>query len=138
MPRGKKSCPKCSTETGPRAFACKNCNYVFVFKPKSKEHKSTKLVKNFDWRLLEKGDKIKVSGGPYFVDRGEFIPMGYRGKFVVESLDNNGICAWGLDKQSGFCHIYMGRDTQNKETKIWKTKHKLIKLTPKRSSYEKF
>jgi hypothetical protein len=57
--------------------------------------------------------------------------MGYRGRFVVEGVDENGIRAYGLDKSSGFCHIYMGRDFQNKETGVWKTKHKLMKLKPK-------
>lgn len=128
MPKGKKTCPKCSSETGPRAYCCPKCNYVFVFKPKSKEAKNTKIVQNFDWKELVKGDRIKVSGGPYFVARGEFIPMGYRGRFVVEGIDEHGIRAWGIDKQQGFAHIYMGGDIQNKETGVWKIKHKLLKL----------
>ena len=131
MPKGKKTCPNCSTETGPRAYCCPKCNHVFVFKPKSKEAKNTKIIHNFNWRDLIKGDRIKVSGGPYYVSRGEFIPMGYRGRFIVEGLDKNGIMAWGLDKSQGFCHIYMGRDVQNKETKVWKIKHKLLKLKNK-------
>lgn len=131
MPKGKKTCPKCSTETGPRAYCCKTCNHIFAFKPKSKEAKNTKIVHNFNWKDLTKGDKIKVSGGPYYVCRGEFIPMGYRGRFVVEGLDKNGIMAWGLDKSQGFCHIYMGRDVQNQETRVWKIKHKLLKLKNK-------
>lgn len=131
MPKGKKTCPKCSHETGPRAYCCSKCNYVFVFKPKSKEAKNTKIIHNVNWRELVKGDRIKVAGGPYFVSRGEFIPMGYRGRFVVEGIDRNGILAWGIDKSQGFCHIYMGGDIQNPETGVWKTKHKLIKLKQK-------
>lgn len=128
MPKGKKTCPKCSTETGPRAYCCKNCNYIFAFKPKSKASRNTKIIQKVNWRELVKGDRIKVAGGPYFVYKGEFIPMGYRGSFVVEGIDENGIKAWGLDKNAGFCHIYMGGDIQNKETGVWKTKHKLMKL----------
>lgn len=131
MPRGQKICPKCSTGNGPRAFVCKDCGQQFAFKAKSKEQRTTKLVKDFNWKELERGDKIKVSGGPYFVFRGEFIPMGYRGKFVVESVDAQGIRAWGLDKQSGFAHIYMGRDIQNRDTGIWKVKHKILKIKKK-------
>lgn len=126
--RGQKICPKCSTATGPRAFLCKNCNYQFTFKPKSREQKNTKIIRDFCWKDLEKGDKIKVSGGPYFVSGSDFIPMGYRGKFIVESIDQQGIRAWGLDKQFGFAHIYMGKDKQNKETGVWKVKHKIAKL----------
>lgn len=126
--KGKKACEKCGTVTGPRAYMCKNCNTPFVFKAKSKEAKNTKLIKDFNWRELVKGDRIKVSSGPYYVSKGDFIPMGYRGRFVVESIDEHGIRAFGLDKHAGFCHIYMGPDIQNKETKVWKIKHKLLKL----------
>ena len=128
MGKGQKSCENCGQTTGPRAYMCKKCNTPFVFKAKSKEHKNTKIIQNINWRELVKGDRIKVGGGPYFVSKGEFIPMGYRGKFVVESVDKNGILAWGIDKSTGFAHIYMGGDIQNKETGVWKTKHKLIKL----------
>lgn len=131
MPKGKKTCDKCGTLAGPRAYICKNCNAPFIFKTVSKEKKNTKIIRDFNWRELVKGDKIRVAGGPYYVSRGEFIPMGYRGRFVVEGLDSNGILAYGLDKYHGFCHIYMGGDIQNKETGVWKTKHKLLKLKPK-------
>lgn len=126
--KGKKACEKCGAVTGPRAYMCKQCNTPFVFKAKSKEAKNTKIIKDFNWRELVKGDRIRVAGGPYYVSRGEFIPMGYRGRFVVDSIDEHGIRAFGLDKHAGFCHIYMGPDVQNKETKVWKIKHKLLKL----------
>ncbi len=129
--KGKKACEKCGTITGPRAYMCKNCNTPFVFKAKSKDAKNTKIIRDVNWRELVKGDRIKVNGGPYYVYHGEFIPMGYRGRFVVEGIDDNGIKAWGLDKHSGFCHIYMGPDIQNKETSVWKIKHKLLKLKQK-------
>lgn len=131
MAKGQKTCPNCSTPTGPRAYCCKKCNHIFIFKPKSKEAKNTKIIHKVNWRELVKGDRIKVAGGPYFVSKGEFIPMGYRGRFVVEAVDDHGIKAWGLDKHQGFCHIYMGGDIQNKETGVWKTKHKLMKLKSK-------
>lgn len=131
MAKGQKTCDKCGTTTGPRAYMCKNCNAPFVFKAKSKEAKNTKIIRDFNWRELVKGDRIRVAGGPYYVSRGEFIPMGYRGRFVVESIDDQGIRAYGLDKFSGFCHIYMGNDFQNKETGVWKIKHKLMKLKQK-------
>ena len=131
MGKGQKVCPDCGSTTGPRAYCCKKCNHIFIFKPKSKEAKNTKIIQNVNWRELVKGDRIKVTGGPYFVSKGEFIPMGYRGRFVVESVDKNGILAWGIDKSQGFAHIYMGGDIQNKETGVWKTKHKLLKLKKK-------
>ena len=131
MPKGKKTCPNCNNLCGPRAYVCKNCNHVFSFKITNKEKRTLKVVKDFDWKQLEKGDKIKVGGGPYFLHDGELIPMGYRGKFVVERVDNKGIHAWGLDKNAGFAHIYMGSDYQNPETGVWKVKHKILKLKRK-------
>lgn len=129
--KGQKICSTCGTATGPRAYACKNCGSLFAFKPKSKEAKNTKVIRDFNWRDLIKGDRIRVGGGPYFVSKGEFIPMGYRGRFVVESIDEHGIRAFGLDKHQGFCHIYMAGDIQNKETGVWKTAHKMMKLKQK-------
>lgn len=134
MAKGQKFCSNCGAATGPRAYVCKKCNTPFAFKHKAKADRNTKIVRNVDWRELQSGDRIKVSGGPYFMSGSDFIPMGYRGKFVVASVDANGILAWGVDKASGFCHIYMGSDVQNKETGVWKTAHKLIKLKPKESS----
>lgn len=133
MPKGQKTCPSCSASNGPRAFACKSCGALFAFKPQSKETKNTKIIRDVNWKDLVKGDRIKVGGGPYYVHKGDFIPMGYRGRYVVDSIDDQGIRAFGLDKQQGFCHIYMGGDIQNKDTGVWKTAHKLIKLKQKES-----
>lgn len=129
--KGQKLCASCGSPNGPRSFACKSCNAPFVFKAKSKEAKNTKIIRDVNWRELVKGDRIKVRGGPFFMHKGEFVHMGYRGRFVVEGLDKNGILAWGLDKHQGFCHIYMGGDIQNPETGVWKTKHDLMKLKTK-------
>jgi len=128
--KGQKICPSCQKGNGPRAYAC-SCGHLFAFKPKSKEAKNTKVIRDFNWRDLIKGDRIRVGGGPFFMHKGEFIPMGYRGRFIVESIDEHGIRAFGLDKHQGFCHIYMAGDIQNKETGVWKTAHKLMKLKSK-------
>jgi hypothetical protein len=131
MPRGKKQCESCGHLTGPRSLHCPNCKKSFAFKPKSKEHKSNKVIKSFNWRELKKGDRIKVSGGPYFVSNGESVSMGYRGSFVVDSLDNKGIRAFGVDKYSGFCHIYMGENSKDDSTGMLKIRHNIKKLIKK-------
>ncbi len=131
MPKGKKTCPNCSTLTGPRAYVCKNCSHIFSFQLSNKEKRTIKVVKNVDWRELQKGDKIKVGGGPYYIYEGELIPMGHRGKFIVDKVDDRGIQAWGLDKNGGFAHIYMGPDFQSSDTGIHKTRHKILKLKRK-------
>lgn len=135
MPKGCKSCSACGFCTGPRAYACPKCHAPFVFKLQSKEKKNTKIIRDFDWKELMPGDRIKVTGGPYYMSKSqEFVPMGYRGRFVVQKLDDNGIIAYS-DK-GGFCHIYMGPDFQNKETGLWKVKHKLLKLKRKNPQSE--
>lgn len=133
MGKGQKSCNKCGATTGPRAYMCPKCNTPFIFKHKSREDTNTRIIHKFNWRELVAGDKIKVTGGPYYVDNTQqFIPMGHRGKFIVEKIDDNGIFAWATgNKKGGFSYIYMGKDYQDKETGIWKTKHKLLKLKQK-------
>lgn len=133
MPRGCKSCSSCGHCTGPRAYTCPKCHTPFVFKAQSKEKKNTKIIKDINWKELIAGDRIKVNGGPYFMNKNqEFVPMGYRGRFIVQYLDQNGIIAYS-DK-GGFCHIYMGHDYQCKNTMMWKTKHKILKLKSRDSS----
>jgi len=129
MPRGKKSCPSCSFETGPRAYSCPKCNHIFAFKPKGKEAKNTKIIEKLNWRELVKGDRIKVRGGSYYVCRGEFIPMGANGKFTVCEVQHNGILGDGFE--GGYQFIYMGGDFQSPDTKVWHTKHKIMILVPK-------
>lgn len=133
MPKGKKTCPSCGSENGPRSYVCQNCNHIFSFKMNVEEKKTLRVVRDFNWKELQKGDKVKVGGGPYFLHNGELIPMGYRGKFVVEKIDDKGIHAWGLDKNGGFAHIYMGPDIQNQDTGLLKTRHKILKLKRKDS-----
>lgn len=127
--KGQKLCDSCGRGNGPRSYMCKYCNTPFVFKVQSKEKRNTRLIKDFNWRELEAGDKIKATGGPYYVKGSDFIPMGYRGKFTVISIDDKGII--GYSEKGGYCHIYMGRDKQCPETKVWKTKHRLVKLKPR-------
>lgn len=128
MPKGKKSCSKCGAMCGARAYACVQCGNHFVFKDTGKVRKNKKFIKIVDWKSLEKGDKIKVKGGPYYINGQESISMGHKGSFMVESIDEHGIRAFGVDKNSGFCHIYMGPDQYHDDTGIYKTKHKLIKF----------
>ena len=135
MPRGCKSCPSCGFCTGPRSYVCPQCHAPFAFKVQSKEKKNTRIIKDFNWKELIAGDRIKVTGGPYYMNRDqEFVPMGYRGRFIVHKVDANGIVAYS--EKGGFCHIYMGPDMQCSETKIWKTKHKLLKLKNKEMKHD--
>lgn len=129
--RGQKKCDQCGVSCGPRTKVCKECGYQFAFKPVSREKKSTKIIRNFPWRELQEGDIIKTSGGPYYLsETGETLSMGCRGKHKVIGIDHQGILAWGIgSSNTGFCHIYMGKDQS--DNRSVKTKHRVHKLKPK-------
>ena len=136
MGRGQKTCENCGATCGPRTKVCKECGYQFSFKPTSKEKRNTKIIRDFPWTQLEKGDVIKCSGGPYYMQEdGETLNMGERGKFKVEGTDQKGILAWGLGKSGGFCHIYMGTEQigdENHGKRYVKIPHRVHKLQPKK------
>lgn len=121
----KKICEKCKGENHPRVRVCK-CGNKFAFKVKSKKNKEK--LQEIDWRTLLPGDHVKVAGGPYWVDSsGGKLPMGYKGSFSVVKLDENGIVAYGIGKNSGFCHIWMRKKTKNNMGTI-KIPHKIKKI----------
>jgi len=120
----KKLCEKCKCENHPRVKVCK-CGNKFIFKNKPKNKQKFKSI---NWLDLTPGDKIKVKGGPYWINfSGKKLSMGYKGNYSVVALDKNGIMAYGIGKNSGFCHIWMGKKTKN-ESKIIKIPHKIKKI----------
>ena len=132
MPKGKKICDNCGLAVGVRTRQCPECGHKFSFAVKSKESKRHKIIRNFNWKELQPGDIIKVSGGPYYLlSNMERSSMGERGKYRVIGLDKNGILAWSVGKNGGFCHIYMGKDDQCRDTLVYRKKHKISKLKQK-------
>lgn len=119
----KKLCEKCKCENHPRVKICK-CGNKFIFKNKSKNKQKFKKI---NWKDLVPGDKIKVKGGPYWVGSSGKISMGYKGDYSVVGLDENGIIAYGIGKNSGFCHIWMSDKVKN-ENKTIKIPHKIKKI----------
>jgi len=55
------------------------------------------------------------------------ISMGYRGKFRVFRLDKNGIIAYGIEKNSGYCHIWMAEEKLI-DNRFLKRPHRLVKV----------
>jgi hypothetical protein len=130
MPKGSKTCSKCGYVTGPRAYICPECNTPFDFALKTKRSKTTKFIKDFNWRELTKGETIKATGGPYYLtDDNEYIPMGHHGVFSVHSVDENGVIAY--NKQNGYVHLWMQKDERSKHTQIYRTAHRMILLRQK-------
>lgn len=124
-----KVCQKCSEKNPPRCRRCKKCDSPFAFKVKKKDSKKIKI----NWRELQKGDVIKVAGGgPFFKkkDSAEELSMGYSGIFTVHSIDENGIQAFGNDKFSGYCHIWMNGEKES-YIGISKRPHYVFKIEKK-------
>jgi len=126
--RGKKTCPKCQTQTGPRAFACKKCNHEFQVK--NKKRRSRKKWETCEWHELRKGQIIKVrsGSGPFWHNKeGEREMMGCYGTFMVDKLYNDGIGAYPHKNKShsGRCFIYMGKWKYCKTTNIERYPHEI-------------
>ncbi len=120
------NCPSCNYEfisrsTTPVTYSAELSveHNTIPPKPKKKKRKTVRRRRrktpeesNIDWRELQPGDFIRtIAGvGPYWeLEDGTTKFMGYTGKFMVKSLDSNGIHAYPADKKnSGHCYIYMG------------------------------
>lgn len=144
MGRGHKNCSSCGFSTGPRSFRCPNCQTPFEFKEKGiaqlrkqLENKTEQKVVDFDWRTLQRGERIRVisGSGPYWPasgERQENIPMGYHGKFTVRYVDKDGIHAVGNKKEAnGHSFIYMGEPKLSKSG-LFKEPHKIVRLKPRK------
>jgi len=135
--RGQKACTKCNAMTGPRSIKCPKCGNAFVFKHAIFKPEAP-IETNFDWKALQKGERIKVISGtgpvwPKKNEAGEDIYLGYHGKFVVVRTDSYGIIAMGNKREGehSTCHIYMGVETLSKNGLLRKP-HKVVKLKPKK------
>lgn len=132
MPKGYKTCPECNNLTGPRTQLCK-CGHTFSFKSpqqqKAVKEKKFRLIE--DWRELQPGEFIKVSGrsGPYYQKEGERMYLSNRGLHCVIRLDENGIHARGVgNKSQGYVYLYMGKKRRSKLCyNLFRAKHKIIR-----------
>tara|TARA_Y100000034_G_scaffold106329_3_gene134963 strand:+ start:248 stop:607 length:360 start_codon:yes stop_codon:yes gene_type:complete len=117
----KKTCPNCGVEQSLRKRVCE-CEYEF--------YKSKKITKRTvkDWTALKPGDRIKVSGGPYFLSKttGKKISMGAKGEYTVSSVCDNHIMAVGKGRSQEV--IYMGKIDYDDNLSIHRQPHKVFIL----------
>jgi hypothetical protein len=80
--------------------------------------------------LLEEGDRIRVSGGPYFLTQaGKKISMGERGTGVFVSAEENGEAIYvKFDKTSAARFVYIGSERISESTGTTLKAHKIVKL----------
>lgn len=113
----------CGEEVGRKVRTCKKCGHTFEFK------KVGRYEEIKDWKSLKDGSIIylrKGSRGPYYMGEKSKILMGYRGKYVVKHIVDNGLEAYG---GVGFAFIYMGPTKYNEETGIYSRRYRLYKKT---------
>lgn len=106
----------------------------FQKSPRIKRVKKPKPPKYLavDWTKLVSGDKIKVSGGPYWESKeGEKVSIGHPGDFVVKSIDETGIHAYPIDNYGGHTYLYMGPDCPG--VVGIKTAHRIVLINPERT-----
>ena len=124
--RGVKVCSNCNCENGVRAYECKECDTPFKMK---KARKRRKRIPVEDHMILRKGDMIRVVGGSgdyYIDDNGDKHYFTDRGKYIVHSVDHNGIKATG---SHGYTYIYMGKKCRSRLLNtMFKEPHKVLLL----------
>ncbi len=143
MPRGSKNCKGCQKVCGPRTLVC-SCGFDFFAaenQPKTTDKQGKKgptsqkrrvsrepRLSKVNWRELENGDTIKVlgKGGPKFMGSNGAIPMGYKGKFIVRGIQDEGILAYS-GKEGGWCFIHMGPKRMVNE--VLMRPHKIVRVS---------
>ena len=124
--RGQKLCTNCNCINGVRAYECKECGTEFKMK---KPRKRRKRIPVEDHMTLRRGDTIRVVGGSgdyYIDDNGDKHYFTDRGKYIVHSVDNKGIQAYGAH---GYTYIYMGKKCRSRLlSTMFKAPHKVLLL----------
>jgi len=82
---------------------------------------------------LEEGDKIRVSGGPYFLAQsGKKISMGEHGVGTFAGAEENGEAIYvKFDRMSAPRFVYIGPERLSESTGTTLRPHKIVKLRKK-------
>jgi hypothetical protein len=80
--------------------------------------------------VLSEGDKIKVSGGPYYLsDSGNKIRMGQKGIGVFKYADEKGDAIFvQFDSLSSPRYVYIGEEKVSEKTGVILKPHKISKI----------
>ena len=133
LKRGQKLCKKCKSINAARQRICIGCKQEFTLKNTPIKHE----IK--DWKSLQKGEAFRVVNGtgPYYVlsrdcgegDKGDRIFMGAKGKYIVQSVSEQGIQAFSKTARGGYYEfVYMGKDHYSQDLNIHHRAHRIIKI----------
>ena len=102
---------------------CANC----------REPKETKREYRYSPKVLfREGDKMRVSGGPYYPTKdGRKIKMGLSGLHTFSHVDEQGF-VWVKGKEGSLKMMYMGPPHLSEVTGTYMTPHKLRKVRKKK------
>ena len=134
-----KQCPQCNKQSGVRTLSCE-CGHKFAESRKKVVDESVASIKGgvrksrnapvANFKELKAGERIKVAGGgSYWMNKdGQRIYIGYRGRFTVKAVDQNGIYAYGNKKEGeqSMCYIWMGRNLLSKAG-VHRRAHKVLR-----------
>lgn len=136
--RGKKQCQNCEAIIAARKKICPSCKHENTPKESTikKKIRQKRLPKQEPIKLenLSKGDKIivKQATGPYYINsESEKVYVGFRGKFNVNSITDDGIIAYPYQNKScgGMCYLYMGETVLSEDTGIVRTPYEILKIS---------
>lgn len=135
LKRGQKLCKNCNGINGARSHVCKHCNTEFVKgaantnnkKPKGFKTRIKKYEEIVDWKLLQRGDKIKVVGrsGNYYINpNGERQYLTDAGIYTIKDIDERGLHVY----DGGYGYIYMGPEVPSEVIpNMYRSPHKILK-----------
>lgn len=84
--------------------------------------------------VLEEGDKVRVSGGPYYLSQsGRKIGMGESGTGIFASAEENGEAIYvRFDRKSSTARfVYIGPERFSESTGVTLRPHRIVKLRKK-------
>jgi ribosomal protein L40E len=128
--RGQKTCDKCGTSNGVRAYHCKECDSAFKMKKLPKGRRGI-IVKN--WKELEAGEYVRVVGrsGTYYIkESGEKEYFTHAGIYHIHKMYPQGISVVGTGRRKhGHEYLYMGKEKRSKLVdNMFNAPHKLYKV----------
>ena len=136
LKRGQKRCKNCRTINAARQRVCVHCNKEFVLKNTPVKNEVT------DWKSLQKGDLVRVINGtgPFFQLsrncgeglKGDKLFLGCRGKYIVRSVEDDGVDVLSITKNARYEYLYMGPTEFCDNSGIHRRPYRIVRINPRK------